>query len=359
VQPVTEKTLAESLAAAAQEGFDLSAQIPLRVRLFALSQNEHVLLLVVHHIACDGWSVAPLARDLGSAYTARCRDAVPGLPALPVQYADYALWQQQNLGGETDPDSPIAHQIAFWTKTLQGLPEQLQLPTDRPRPMAATHDGDVVPLRFDKELHQSLLRLARKNQVTLFMVLQAGLAVLLTRTGAGTDIPIGSPIAGRTEDALDGLIGSFVNTLVLRTDTSGNPSFGDLLTRVRDADLSAYAHQELPFERLVEILNPTRSLAHQPLFQVMLAFQNTPNAFLVCPTLSRRWSLSAKAHLTSASLGEARSGWRTDGIRCYRIPHRSLRTPQHRDDRRPFGTFAAVCQRGSPTADKPPGVPGL
>jgi amino acid adenylation domain-containing protein len=285
VQPVTEKTLAESLAAAAQEGFDLSAEIPLRIRLFALSQNEHVLLLVVHHIACDGWSIAPLARDLGSAYTARCRDAVPGLPALPVQYADYALWQQQNLGGETDPDSPIAHQIAFWTKTLQGLPEQLQLPTDRPRPMAATHDGDVVPLRFDRELHQSLLRLARKNQVTLFMVLQAGLAVLLTRTGAGTDIPIGSPIAGRTDDALDGLIGSFVNTLVLRTDTSGNPSFEDLLTRVRDADLSAYAHQELPFERLVEILNPTRSLSHQPLFQVMLAFQNTPNAFLELPDI--------------------------------------------------------------------------
>ncbi len=285
VQPVTEETLAESLAAAAQEGFDLSAQIPLRVRLFALSQNEHVLLLVVHHIACDGWSVAPLARDLGSAYTARCRDAVPGLPPLPVQYADYALWQQQNLGGETDPDSPIAHQIAFWTKTLQGLPEQLQLPTDRPRPMTATHDGDVVPLRFDRELHQSLLRLGRKNQVTLFMVLQAGLAVLLTRTGAGTDIPIGSPIAGRTDDALDGLIGSFVNTLVLRTDTSGNPSFEDLLTRVRDADLSAYANQELPFERLVEILNPTRSLSHQPLFQVMLAFQNTPNASLELPDI--------------------------------------------------------------------------
>ena len=193
VQPVTEKTLAESLAAAAQEGFDLSAQIPLRVRLFALSQNEHVLLLVVHHIACDGWSVAPLARDLGSAYAARCRDAVPGLPALPVQYADYTLWQQQNLGGETDPDSPIAHQIAFWTKTLQGLPEQLQLPTDRPRPMAATHDGDVVPLRFDQELHQSLLRLARKNQVTLFMVLQAGLAVLLTRTGSRHRYPNRQP----------------------------------------------------------------------------------------------------------------------------------------------------------------------
>ncbi len=283
VQPVTQETLGESLAAAAQEGFDLSTQIPLRVRLFALSQNEHVLLLVLHHIACDGWSMAPLGRDLGCAYTAHCQGSAPRMPALPVQYADYALWQQENLGGETDPDSSIANQIAFWTKTLQGLPEQLQLPTDRPRPATASHHGDVVPLRLDRELHQSLLTLARKNQVSLFMVLQAGLAVLLTRTGAGTDIPIGSPVAGRTDHALDELIGSFVNTLVLRTDTSGNPSFGELLTRVRDADLGAYTHQELPFERLVEILNPTRSLAHQPLFQVMLAFQNTPRALLELP----------------------------------------------------------------------------
>ena len=287
-EPVTEGALARSLAAAAQEGFDLSSQIPLRVRLFTLSQNEHVLLLVLHHIAADGWSMAPLARDLGCAYAAHCQGAAPRLPALPVQYADYALWQQQTLGGETEPDSPIAQQLAFWTKTLGGLPEQLQLPTDQPRPAVASHHGDIVPLRFDRELHGSLLTLARENQVSLFMVLQAGLAVLLTRMGAGTDIPIGSPIAGRTDHALDGLIGFFVNTLVLRTDTSGNPSFGELLTRVRAADLAAYTHQELPFERLVEILNPTRSLAHQPLFQVMLAFQNTPEPRLVLPGIVTR-----------------------------------------------------------------------
>ena len=283
VLPVTEATLAEALLAAAQQGFDLSAQIPLRVHLFALSQSEHVLLLVLHHIAGDGWSLAPLARDLARAYAARCQDAAPQLPALPVQYADYTLWQQHVLGTETDAESPIARQIAFWTKALEGLPEQLELPTDRPRPAVATYRGDTVPLRFEPELHGRLLTLARDHQVSLFMVLQAGLAALLSRLGSGTDIPIGSPIAGRTDHALEELVGFFVNTLVLRTDTSANPSFGELLARVRATNLAAYAHQELPFERLIEILNPARSLSRHPLFQVMLAFQTTAEAVFELP----------------------------------------------------------------------------
>ena len=141
--------MAEALAAAAQQSFDLSAQIPLRVHLFALSQSEHVLLLVLHHIAADGWSLAPLARDLACAYAARCQDAAPQLPTLPLQYADYTLWQQQLLGSETDAESPLARQIAFWTKTLDGLPEQLELPTDRPRPALASYRGDTVPLRLE------------------------------------------------------------------------------------------------------------------------------------------------------------------------------------------------------------------
>ncbi len=207
---------------------------------------------------------------------------------MPAQYADYTLWQQRLLGSETDLESPLGGQIAFWTKALEGLPEQLELPTDRPRPAFANYRGETVPLQISPELHGGLLGLARANGASLFMVLQAGVAALLTRLGAGTDIAIGSPIAGRTDEALEELIGFFVNTLVLRTDTSANPSFGELLGRVRAGDLAAYAHQELPFERLVELLNPARSLAHHPLFQVMLAFQNTPEAVLELPGIIAR-----------------------------------------------------------------------
>ena len=163
VLPVTEATLAEALAAAAQQSFDLSAQIPLRVHLFALSQSEHVLLLVLHHIAADGWSLAPLGRDLVRAYAARAQGAEPQLPALAVQYADYTLWQQQLLGSETDPESPLGGQIAFWTKALEGLPEQLELPTDRPRPALAGYRGETVPLQISPELHGRLLGVAREQ----------------------------------------------------------------------------------------------------------------------------------------------------------------------------------------------------
>ena len=283
VVSVTEIELPEALSAAAQQSFELSTEIPLRVQLFSLSQNEHVLLLVLHHIAADGWSLGPLGRDLAQLYPARLKGARQELPALPVQYADYTLWQQELLGIETDPESAIGRQIAFWTRTLADLPEQLELPIDRPRPAVASYQGERVRIEISQELHSGLIGLARDNQASVFMVLQAGLAALLSRLGAGNDIPIGSPIAGRTDHALEELVGFFVNTLVLRTDTSGNPSFGELLARVRRADLAAYAHQELPFERLVEILNPVRSLGRHPLFQVMLAFQNTPEASFELP----------------------------------------------------------------------------
>ena len=285
VRSLGEADLCEALAGAAQQSFDLSAQIPLRAGLFVLSQSEQILLLVVHHIAADGWSLGPLGRDLARAYAARLEGAEPQWPALPIQYADYTLWQQQVLGSETDPESPLGGQIAFWTKALEGLPEQLELPTDRPRPAFASYRGERVPLQISPELHGGLLDLARENQASLFMVLQAGVAALLTRLGAGTDIPIGSPIAGRTDIGLEELVGFFVNTLVLRTDTSANPSFRELLARVRETDLAAYAHQDLPFERLVELLNPARSLARHPLFQVMLAFQNTPETTLELPDI--------------------------------------------------------------------------
>ncbi len=270
---VDEAGLAAALSAAAGQGFDLSREIPLRAHLFELADDDHVLLIVLHHIAGDGWSLGALSRDLAALYRARHEGVAAGLLPLPVQYADYTLWQQAALGDETDGTSALARQLSFWTDALQDLPDQIELPADRPRPAVSSHRGGHVALSITPELHRGLAGLARETGASLFMVLQAGLAGLLSRLGAGTDIAIGSPIAGRTDAALDDLIGFFVNTLVLRTDTSGQPSFRDLIGRVRRRNLAAYGHQELPFERLVEVLNPARSLSRHPLFQVMLAFE--------------------------------------------------------------------------------------
>ena len=307
LQAVTEEALSVAIAQTACYSFELANEIPLRAELFILSPNEHVLVLVLHHIASDGWSTAWLARDLVGAYIARSQSKAHELPVLPVQYADYTLWQGQLLGSETDPQSVINRQIAFWKKTLEGLPEELELPTDRPRPAKSSYRGATVPLHIEAELHGRLALLTREHQASLFMVLQSALAALLTRLGAGTDIPIGCPIAGRTDSALEELVGFFVNTLVLRTDTSANPTFAELLARVRNADLAAYGHQDLPFERLVELLNPARSLNRHPLFQVMLAFQNTPEARLEVPGLvvtQEQYKTGVAKFDLSISLGE-------------------------------------------------------
>jgi len=310
---VGEDGLAQALGGAAGRGFDLAGELPLRAHLFGLGESEHVLLLVLHHIASDGWSLAPLVRDLSVAYGARCAGAAPDLPALPVQYADYTLWQQEVLGREEDADSAIARQLAFWTQTLSGLPDQLDLPSARPRPAVSSYRGASVPLHIGAALHGALRALAQESGASLFMALQAGFAGLLSRLGAGDDIPIGSPIAGRTDSALDDLIGFFVNTLVLRTDTSGNPSLRALIGRVRAGNLLAYGQQDLPFERLVEVLNPARSLSRHPLFQVMLVLQNNAPASFELPGLASAFepldTASAKFDL-SMSLGEqlARDG---------------------------------------------------
>ncbi|MEU3283235.1 condensation domain-containing protein, partial [Streptomyces antibioticus] len=286
VTATTEAELPDVLASAARHAFDLATETPLRADLFELSAQEYVLLLVVHHIAGDGWSLGPLAADLTRAYTARAQGQAPQWPELPVQYADYTLWQNELLGDQNDPDSLFASQIDYWTHALAELPDQLTLPTDRPRPAVMTYRGDYVTVEIDPDLHRRLTEVARASGASLFMVLQAGLAALLTRLGAGEDIPLGSPIAGRTDQALDHLIGFFVNTLVLRTDTSGNPTFTELVQRVRETSLAAYGHQDVPFEYLVELLNPTRTLSHHPLFQTMLALQNAPEAHFQLPDLT-------------------------------------------------------------------------
>ena len=309
VTAVSEASLAGALSAAAGAGFDLASEPPLRVHVFALGESEHVILLLLHHIAGDGWSLAPLLRDLGRFYEARCRGQAASVAALPVQYADYTLWQHAVLGSEDDGESAISRQLSFWTSQLAGLPDQIDLPLDRARPAVSSHRGGSVGLRLSGPLHAGLLELARASGASLFMVLQAGLSALLTRLGAGDDIAIGSPIAGRTDSALDDLVGFFVNTLVLRTDTSGAPSFRELVGRVRAGNLAAYSHQELPFERLVEVLNPARSLSRHPLFQVMLVLQNNAELGLELSGLSAGFeavaTASAKFDL-SLSLAERR-----------------------------------------------------
>ncbi|GAA3814321.1 hypothetical protein GCM10022226_39030 [Sphaerisporangium flaviroseum] len=272
VEQVTEEELPRRLAEAARLGFEIDREPPLRAWVFQLAPEEHVLLLVVHHIAGDEWSDRPLWRDLTAAYQARRDGRAPGWAPLPLHYADYTLWHRDMLGDAGDPSSPQARGLAFWRETLAGLPEELALPADRPRPTESSHRGGAVGLSLGPELEQGLRRLARSQGVSMFMVAQAAVAALLHRLGAGDDIPLGAPISGRTDENLEDLVGFFVNSLVLRTDLSGTPTFGELLTRVRETDLAAYEHQDLPFERVVEAINPARSLARHPLFQVMVVY---------------------------------------------------------------------------------------
>ncbi|MER6077213.1 non-ribosomal peptide synthase/polyketide synthase [Streptomyces sp. NPDC001833] len=254
----------DALADRAAHVFDLERELPFRATLFETGPDEHVLLLLLHHIATDEWSDRPLLAGLSTAYAARTAGLAPDWAPLPAGYADYTLWQRDLLAAtETDL-------LDHWTEALRGLPAELNLPADRPRPAEPSGRGGTIGFTVPPALAGALRGLARAHGVSMFMVAQAAVAALLHRLGAGDDIPLGAPVSGRSDEALEDLVGFFVNSLVLRTDLSGDPTFADLLARVRDTDLAAYEHQDLPFERLVEALNPERSLARHPLFQVMV-----------------------------------------------------------------------------------------
>ncbi|SNT48365.1 amino acid adenylation domain-containing protein [Rhodococcoides kyotonense] len=270
----------------AATSFDVTSEVPLRVRLYRIGESDYVLALVVQHISADGSSMGPLTRDLMVAYAARVGGVAPGWSPLPVQYADFAVWQRRALGSENDPSSVAFDQLSFWKTELAGLPDQIELPTDRPRPAMQSFAGGKVDFSIDADVQAALTGLARGMNATLFMAVHAAWAALLSRLSGSTDIAVGSPIAGRGEAALDDLIGMFANTLVFRTEVDLGASFEELLASVREADVRALANADVPFERLVEVLNPARSTARHPLFQVGLSFQNLDKVDLELPGLT-------------------------------------------------------------------------
>jgi amino acid adenylation domain-containing protein/non-ribosomal peptide synthase protein (TIGR01720 family)/FkbM family methyltransferase len=255
----------------AERPFDLARELPLRVTLLRLEEEERHLLFTLHHIASDAWSLGILVREVSALYRAFAAGQPPALPALPVQYADYAVWQRSWLSGEV-----LDLHLGYWRRRLAGLSPRLELPTDRARQTARTHQGDTVLLPLSAELTESLGALGRGLGATRFMTLLAAFQSLLFRCSGQVDLAVGTPIAGRDRLEIEPLIGFFVNTLVMRGDLRGDPSFGEIVARTREASLAAYAHQSVPFEMLVDELQPERSLGHAPLFQVMFALQSAP-----------------------------------------------------------------------------------
>ncbi|WP_081706131.1 non-ribosomal peptide synthetase [Nocardia sp. CNY236] len=304
--------LRAAIAAVARTGFDLATHPPLRVGLFRLreagepaatpepqlpcaavgsepqaatSPPVHVVVLVVHHISADGASMAPLAADLVAAYSARVRGQAPTQTPLPVQYADFALWHREVLGDDSDPDSTAARQIRFWRDTLADAPDLLELPADRPRPAVQTMRSAEFAFSIGAQTHSALTTLSAARRVSPFMVVHAALAILLARLGGTDDVLIGTPIAGRGEQKLDQVVGMFVNTLALRARVDPGSDFAAFLDVLRSADLAAFTHADVPFERLVQVLDPDRSTAHHPLFQVSLSLQNFVEPAMELPGL--------------------------------------------------------------------------
>src|SRR5215218_7955956 len=252
----------------ARRPFDLERGPLLRALLLRMSEEEHLVVLTIHHIVSDGWSMGVLVREIAALYPAFAAGRAPRLPELPIQYADFSLWQREWLrGGALDA------QLGFWRQRLAGAPAVLELPADHPRPAVQTVRGGQAPVRLAPELVAALRETARKEGGTLFMVILAAFELLLQRYTGQDELLIGTPIANRNRPDVEGLIGFFVNTLVMRGDLRGEPALSELLARVRETALAAYAHQDLPFERLIEELQPRRDLSRPPLVQVMAALQ--------------------------------------------------------------------------------------
>ena len=257
----------------ATQPFDLAKESLIRITLLVLSETEHFLLVCMHHIISDGWSIEVFIHELTSLYNAYTQNHPANLAPLPIQYADFAVWQKQWLQGDV-----LQSQLNYWQNQLTAAPPLLSLPTDHPRPAVQSFVGTQQEFSLSPKLSQALTELSRQQGVTLFMTLLAAFDALLYRYTGSSDILVGTPIANRNRGEIEGLIGFFVNTLVMRTDLSDNPSFSQLLTRVREVTMDAYAHQDLPFEMLVEALQPERDLSHTPLFQVAFVLQNTPKS---------------------------------------------------------------------------------
>ncbi|GAB1537798.1 hypothetical protein NUACC21_04520 [Scytonema sp. NUACC21] len=276
-----ESTCRQLILEEAAQPFDLTTDSLVRASLFKLTETEHVLLLMMHHMVSDWWSMGVLVNELAAIYQAVYSNVPVALPKLPIQYADFAVWQRQWLQGEE-----LTKQVGYWKEKLADAPALLEMPTDRPRPAIQTYSGATEKFKLSQELCDALTALSQRQGVTLFMTLLAAFQVLLYRYSGQTDICVGTPIANRNRAETEGLFGLFLNTLVLRGNLSGNPSFVDFLSQVRSVALGAYAHQDLPFEQLVEQLQPERSLSHTPLFQVMFVLHNTPMQVLQLPNLT-------------------------------------------------------------------------
>ncbi|WP_422646038.1 condensation domain-containing protein, partial [Xenorhabdus miraniensis] len=264
----------------ARAPFDFTQGPLIRGQLLQLADEEHVLLLTQHHIISDGWSTGIMVRELAALYHAVLDDHNALLPSLPIQYADYAVWQRSELQGEN-----LTKQRDFWCNQLKGAPALLELPTDRPRPSVQSYAGSQVPIHLNAEVLTSLKALNQRQDTTLFMTLLAAWSVVLARLSGQDDIVIGTPVANRTRSELEGLVGFFANTLALRVQPSHYSTISELLTQVRERTIAAYSHQDLPFEQVVEALQPARSLSYNPIFQVMLALNNTPTQEIKLPDL--------------------------------------------------------------------------